>query len=83
MLVKKGRLELTLSVDSLVAHCESLPFFGFLPLTAHIAVNAARMEPFHPDPADRIIVATTIHFGGELITKDERIRNFDGVKTAW
>ncbi|MEX2536783.1 MAG: type II toxin-antitoxin system VapC family toxin [Trueperaceae bacterium] len=83
MLVKKGRLELTLAVDDLVSHCDGLSFFSFVPLTAKTGLQAARMEPFHPDPADRMIVATTIHYGGILITKDERIRKYGRVRTVW
>jgi PIN domain nuclease of toxin-antitoxin system len=83
VLVKKGRLELTLAVDDLVSHCEGLSFFRFIPLTATIGVKAVDLEPFHSDPADRIIVATTSHYGGILVTKDERIRKFRKVRTLW
>lgn len=83
MLVKKGRLELRLSVDDLVTHCEGLPFFRFVPISAKIGVKAARIEPFHPDPADRMIVASAIQHGAVLVTRDERIRQFEGVRTVW
>jgi PIN domain nuclease of toxin-antitoxin system len=83
MLVKKGRLELTLAVDDLVSHCEALSFFRFIPLTATIGVKAVDLEPFLSDSADRIIVATTSHCGGTLVTKDERIRRFRKVRTLW
>jgi PIN domain nuclease of toxin-antitoxin system len=83
MLVNKGQLELTLAVDDLVAHCESLPFFSFVSITASVGVKAARLDPFHPDPADRMIVATALHYGGVLVTKDERIQRFKEVRTVW
>jgi PIN domain nuclease of toxin-antitoxin system len=83
MLVKKGRLELTLAVDDLVSHCEGLSFFQFIPVTATIGVRAVHLEPFHSDPADRMIVATTSHYGGTLVTKDERIRKLRKVRTLW
>ena len=38
---------------------------------------------FHPDPADRIIVATAMVTGSSLVTKDKKIRNYPFVKTIW
>lgn len=83
MLVAKGRIELTLPVEELVATCERLQGFSFLPLTARIAVAASRLAPLYPDPADRFIVATAISANATLVTKDERLRAFPGVRTIW
>ncbi|MDF1521325.1 MAG: type II toxin-antitoxin system VapC family toxin [Trueperaceae bacterium] len=83
MLVAKGRLELALPVDDLVADCERLPGFTLLPLTARIAVSATRLALPHPDPADRFIAATALAANATLITKDERLRASDLVRTAW
>jgi PIN domain nuclease of toxin-antitoxin system len=55
----------------------------FIPLTATFGVRAVHLEPFHSDPADRMIIATTGHYGGTLVTKDERIRKFRKVRTLW
>ena len=83
MLVKKGRLELRIAVDDLVSHCEGLPFFKFVSISPRIAIKSVRLEPFHSDPADRMIVATTQHFGGVLVTKDQRLQGFPHVDTIW
>ena len=83
MLVKKGRLELTLGVEELIYHCEGLPFFSFVPITPRIAVLSVQLEPFHADPADRLIVATAMHYGGLLITSDSKIHNFAQVRAVW
>lgn len=83
LLVKKGRLELRLSPADIVAHCERLGFLSFLSVTAPIALGAISLEPFHSDPADRLIVATAIHTGATLVTKDERIRDSGAVPTVW
>lgn len=83
MLVKTGRLQLRLAVADLVAHCEALPFLRFVPLTPVVAVASVELEPFHADPADRIIVATAVHHAASLVTKDDRIRAFLGARAVW
>lgn len=83
MLVAKGRLELALPVDELVAACERLPGFTLLPLTARVAVAAAGLTLPHPDPADRFIVATARAANATLVTKDEVLRASSLVRTAW
>lgn len=83
MLVKKGRLALKVDVANLVSSCEQLSFLEFVPISSRIALESVRLEPFHPDPADRFIVATAKSFGGTVVTKDERIRKFKAVKSVW
>lgn len=83
LLVKKGRLELRLDPADVVAHCERLRFLSFVPITAPIALRSVSLEPFHSDPADRLIVATAAHTGATLVTKDDRIRESGAVTTVW
>jgi PIN domain nuclease of toxin-antitoxin system len=55
-----------------------------LPLTPAVAVKAADLPTGFPgDPADRLIVATAILESATLVTKDDRIRGFPGVRTVW
>ena len=83
MLVKKGRLELALGIDDLVRRCEALPGFHFLPITPHIALASAALEPFHADPADRLIAATALAHRAALVTKDARLHALDGLVSLW
>jgi PIN domain nuclease of toxin-antitoxin system len=84
MLVQKGRLSLSLDVRDWIARCEALPFITFVPLTNAIAVESVRLPDFpHPDPADRIIVATAMSLGARLVTKDEKIALYPHVTTIW
>jgi PIN domain nuclease of toxin-antitoxin system len=53
-----------------------------LPLTAEIAVAAEDLS-MHPDPADRFIVATALHHGCALVTKDILIRNAALATVIW
>lgn len=84
ILVSRGRLELTMSAADWVAASESLAFFNFVPVNNSIAVKSAQLPgALHNDPADRIIIATAVSLGAVLVTKDEKIRNYPHVETAW
>jgi PIN domain nuclease of toxin-antitoxin system len=84
MLVDRGRLELSMAVNDWVEKSEALPFINFVPITNSIAMKSVAVPaPFHHDPADRIIVATSIALGATLITKDDKILGYPHVKTVW
>jgi PIN domain nuclease of toxin-antitoxin system len=84
MLVSRGRLKLTIRPDDWVAASEALPFFDFVPVSNSIALKSVQLPGvLHNDPADRIIIATAISMGAVLVTKDEKIRNYEYVKTVW
>jgi PIN domain nuclease of toxin-antitoxin system len=84
VLVKKGRLELTMHAEDWIARSEALPFLQFIPVDNHIAVRSTQLPgPLHDDPADRIIIATTLSLGGTLITRDGKLRKYHHVKTLW
>lgn len=82
MLVKKGRLTLDRDVNDWVAASEALPFIQFVPVSNRIALKSIELN-LHPDPADRIIVATALSLGLSIVTKDEKLRSFKAVKTIW
>lgn len=84
MLVARGRLELTMSVDDWVAASEALPSIHFVPVSNSIALKSVQLPgDLHNDPADRIIIATAVSMGAVLVTKDEKIRTYPHVKTTW
>ena len=85
MLVERGRLELDREIDEWVGAALSQSRVRELPLTAAVAVRAAVLERegFPPDPADRIIYATTRSEAAVMVTKDRAIRSFDGERTLW
>lgn len=83
-LAVKERLELTIPIDDWIAQSERLPFFQFLPVDNSIAIKSVNLpDPFHKDPADRIIVATAITIGAPVITKDEKLLKYPHVETIW
>ncbi|HET9210615.1 MAG TPA: type II toxin-antitoxin system VapC family toxin, partial [Thermoanaerobaculia bacterium] len=54
LLVRKGRLELTMDVEDWIAKSESLPILNFIPVDNRIAVLSNHLPgELHDDPADR------------------------------
>lgn len=84
LLVERGRLKLAFDVRDWIARCEALPFLSFVPVSNAIAVESVRLPEFpHADPAVRIIVATAMSLGAQLVTKDEKISSYHLVQTVW
>mgnify|MGYP001481512088 FL=1 len=84
MLIEKGRLALSMSVDDwldVVAEIESV---RFMPLDVAVSVQATRLPgDFHKDPADRMIVSLARHLNAPLVTADEKIRAYKHVRSIW
>ena len=73
-----------MDVSTWIAKSEMLPFIIFLPVNNSIAVKSVNLpSPLHPDPADRIIIATALSEGVALVTKDEKLLNYPHVETIW
>ena len=84
LLVRKGRLELTMPVEDWIARSEALPFVQFVPMNNRIALRSNHLPgEIHEDPADRIIIATALTLGAPLVSKDTRIRDYPHVETIW
>jgi PIN domain nuclease of toxin-antitoxin system len=54
-----------------------------VPLDAGIACAAAALPFLHRDPFDRVIVALAQAHGFTVLTSNENIRKYAGVKTLW
>jgi len=54
-----------------------------VPLDAGIACAAAALPLLHRDPFDRVIVALAQAHGFTVLTSDENIPLYGGVKTLW
>jgi PIN domain nuclease of toxin-antitoxin system len=84
MLVAKRRIQLDRPVEQWVDIALALPGIQLAPLEPAIAVRSAKLPgDFHPDPADRIIVATALEKAVPIITPDDRIRSYPHVQSAW
>jgi PIN domain nuclease of toxin-antitoxin system len=83
-LVERGRLELTMELNDWISRSESLPYIHFIPVDNTIAIKSVQLPgALHPDPADRIIIATALNHGFPLITRDDKIIRYRYVSTIW
>ncbi len=74
MLESKGRLQLNQGVQSWIQMALTSPGVRLKELTASIAIESTRLPGvFHPDPADRILVATARELKVPIITADAEI----------
>jgi len=84
LLVQKGRLTLTSNVDDWLTTIREIEGMRFVPVDNDIAVQSTRLPgEFHPDPADRMIVALARHVAAPLVTSDARIIAYRHVRTTW
>jgi PIN domain nuclease of toxin-antitoxin system len=84
MLVEKSRLALTMDIDDWLKTVASIEGVSFVPVDNDLAVQSVRLPgEFHPDPADRLIVALARHYSVPLVTADTKIRDYQHVKTIW
>ena len=83
--VAQGKLTLDRSLRQWVRQALGRPGVILMALSADIAIRAGELgqHGFHGDPADRLIVATAIEHGAELVSKDRHIRAFAHVRTVW
>ena len=77
MLETKGRISLSRPVDDWVDAALHVPGLRLLPLSPEIAIESTRL-PGEPsgDPADRILIASARHLGGQLATRDREILDY-------
>jgi PIN domain nuclease of toxin-antitoxin system len=81
-LAERGRVETTLSVESLVRRCASK--MTVLPITPEIAARAVGFPDSYPkDPQDRLIGATALVEGTELVTHDKLIKKSGLIPIIW
>jgi PIN domain nuclease of toxin-antitoxin system len=79
---KKGGVETKLSVESFVRQCAAK--MTVLPITPEIAARAVSFPDSYPkDPQDRLIGATALVEGMELVTHDKQIRKSTMVPVMW
>jgi PIN domain nuclease of toxin-antitoxin system len=85
MLAVTGRLSLDRDVALWVRQALAQPGLVAVPLSPKVALEAALLQRdgFVGDPADRLIYATAREAGAALVTRDERLREFDPRGTIW
>jgi len=76
-LAKRGRMELPIPAEKWIDVGLSETQITCLPIDRRIAVLAANLPDYHRDPADRIIIATAITHGAQLMSFDRQFREYD------
>lgn len=80
-LVERGQLELACPLAQWVARSMSALRLRTIPIDHAIAMEAYALPgEFHPDPADRLLVATARLHDCRLVTADRRILRYEGVQ---
>lgn len=71
----KGRLELFKDPVVWLREAATTPGIGFITISRETLVKSALLD-MHPDPADRILVATALRYSLRLATADEGILEY-------
>lgn len=84
MLVKRGRLNLPVPASQFIDLALQARSYQLQRMTPWIAEQSINFGPeINNDPADRLIVATTLHLHAELVTADVNLQGCGLVKTVW
>lgn len=80
----RGRIEIDRHWRLWFRHYIDLNGWTVLPIDLESVEEAYSLpEPFHRDPADRLIVAAARRLSAPVITADVRILDYPHVKTVW
>ena len=72
--VEKDRLQLAMELGAWIRTVLQAPGIDLMPIEPAIAIDSVRLPGnFHPDPADRPIIATARRWGAPLPTADNAI----------
>ena len=82
MMISRAQVKVLTSLSDFLQEVERN--FTVLPITGAIAEQAMGFSKRYPkDPTDRLIGATAVAHGLQLVTKDEGIRRSGEVKCIW
>lgn len=82
--IRRRRLVLEAPPERWLADLRLLPELHFEPVSAAIAELAGSFDDGFPgDPADRVIAATAMATGLQLVTADARLRRAPRLGTLW
>ena len=83
MLIAKGRIEPGSDAAQFIDDIIQARSIRILPITSKVAVLAQSESFRHGDPADRLIAATAIAHGAQLVTADARLKRVPGLRVLW
>ena len=81
--VSKGRLELGADPIVWFAQVTAKYNVAVVDVTWQVAAASVQLPRHHSDPADRIIIATAIDRGFQIVSPDQEIRRYAGAQIIW
>ena len=79
----RGRLVLPMPPDEWFARAVEFHGLHEIPIDGRIAAQSTMLPAIHADPADRILVSTALCEGLTLLTPDDHIRSYPGLRCEW
>jgi PIN domain nuclease of toxin-antitoxin system len=80
-LVEKNRLNFSCPINEWLELALTYPGVQLLNLNLPIIVDSTKLNGFHSDPFDQMIVATAKYYNCNLLTADAKILNYPQVQT--
>jgi PIN domain nuclease of toxin-antitoxin system len=74
--VQRGKLELGIGIDEFARRIERTAVIELVPVDTTIWLKSLALDWDHRDPADRVIVATSLLRGVPILTKDAVLHQF-------
>ena len=83
-LLEKNRLGISGHPEDWLSVALQMPKFRLVELSPLISYRSTCLpQPFHKDPGDQIIVATAQTENAIILTKDERLLQYQSIKAIW
>ena len=83
-LLEKKKVGISCDPEDWISTALDMPKLRLVPLSPVLSCRSTVLpQPFHNDPADQIIVATAREENATILTKDEKIRSYENVRSFW
>lgn len=83
-LLEKQRIGISCNPEDWINTALDMPKLRLVPLYPILSYRSTVLpQPFHNDAADQIIVATALEENATILTKDDKILNYDNVRSFW
>lgn len=83
-LLEKQRIGISCNPEDWIHIAIDMPKLRIAPLSPILSYRSTVLpQPFHNDPADQIIVATAREENATILTKDEKILEYENVSSLW
>ena len=81
--IKRGKLDIGIGIDEFAHRLERAGVVKLVPVDSDIWLRSLNLDWEHRDPANRIIVATSLRLGLPLLSKDSQIARYADVHSIW